>query len=384
MPKLLVFLFILFGIFLFFTQATPVQADAITIAASPETVNLGDPVTITVINIPKGTAIQVLLQFLMGSVAGQQVAAIQVDTSRGNCYLQNASSWPAPSGSTPSCTTTEPFTLTLPIDTSKIEFDKNSQTRMTYIAILGGGGITPARATFTIQPTTSAPRTFFIKSIAPETAKPGESLQITLLINNKFGRYIYSMPPGPANTVNCESSSTTCTFALSIPTYITTPEADIVIIDPDGNRKTQEKFPIILPKPITNKLPVATSQSCTPEDAANGKCTSSGGIRCNTSDGTSNPSGDGISTAIGCVPTDPQKLIQGLFRVAIGAGGAVALLLMIGGAFQFITSAGNPEAVKKGSEMFTSAIVGLLIIVMATMLLKIIGVDILSIPGFEK
>lgn len=129
-------------------------------------------------------------------------------------------------------------------------------------------------------------------------------------------------------------------------------------------------------------------------------CTSSGGIHCDTSDGAtartrnikfekdfieSLPAGNvGILTAIGCVPTDPQKLIQGLFRVGIGLGGAAALLLMIGGAFQFITSAGNPDAVKSASETFTQAIIGLLVIIFAVLLLQIIGVDILNIPGFNK
>lgn len=116
-----------------------------------------------------------------------------------------------------------------------------------------------------------------------------------------------------------------------------------------------------------------TAQNC----PANQTCTtSSGGLRCDN--------GNGISTAIGCVPTDPQVLIQNLFRIAIGAGGAIALLLMVGGAFTMITSAGNPDAVKKGHEAFTSAIIGLLIVVSSVLLLQIIGVDILQIPGFGK
>lgn len=123
------------------------------------------------------------------------------------------------------------------------------------------------------------------------------------------------------------------------------------------------------------------AQNCPPGQTCT---TSSGGIRCDTTNGDKKDNGDGIMTAIGCVPTEPQKLIQGLFRVGIGLGGAAALLLMIGGAFQFITSAGNPDSIKSASETFTQAIIGLLVIIFAVLLLQVIGVDILNIPGFSK
>ncbi len=119
-------------------------------------------------------------------------------------------------------------------------------------------------------------------------------------------------------------------------------------------------------------------------DTNGNPCTQSGGIRCDTSNGEKKDKGDGIMTAIGCVPTEPQKLIQGLFRVGVGFGGAAALLLMIGGAFQFITSAGNPDAIKKATETFTSAVIGLLVIIFAVFFLQVIGVDILNLPGFTK
>lgn len=90
-----------------------------------------------------------------------------------------------------------------------------------------------------------------------------------------------------------------------------------------------------------------------------------------------------IDTALGCIPTKPINLIQDLLTFATGIGGGVALLLMISGAFQMITSAGNAEAVKKGQEQFSSAVIGLLFIIFSVLLLQIIGVDILQIPGFS-
>lgn len=90
----------------------------------------------------------------------------------------------------------------------------------------------------------------------------------------------------------------------------------------------------------------------------------------------------GINSALGCIPTDPAQFIQGLLRLATGIGGGIALLLMIFGAFQMMTSAGNPESLKNGSAQFTNAIVGLLFIIFSVLLLQIIGVNILNIPGF--
>ncbi len=117
-------------------------------------------------------------------------------------------------------------------------------------------------------------------------------------------------------------------------------------------------------------------------------CTSAAGQSCNTKSdppGAIVPpgTGDGIMTAIGCVPTQPAALIQGLLKVAVGAGGGIALLLMIIGAFRMIISVGNPEGVKAGHEQFTSAIIGLLFIIFAVFLLKVIGVDLLGLPGFS-
>jgi hypothetical protein len=121
---------------------------------------------------------------------------------------------------------------------------------------------------------------------------------------------------------------------------------------------------------------------------SNKPCTASALQRCNVDTGTkvegTSTLGEkeGVLTAIGCVPTEPKALIQGLVKIAVGAGGGIALLLMVWGAFQMITSAGNPETLKKGKDTFTSAIVGLLFAIFSILILQIIGVQILAIPGF--
>ncbi|MCL5784440.1 MAG: pilin [Patescibacteria group bacterium] len=126
-------------------------------------------------------------------------------------------------------------------------------------------------------------------------------------------------------------------------------------------------------------------QGCVNGQDANGNaCTSAGGETCNPSTGQKVASGTGVLTAIGCVPTDPVELVKGVSKFIAGAGGGVALLLMIFGAVEMITSGGSPEGVKAGRERFTSAAIGLLFIILSVTLLQIIGVDILNLPGFGK
>jgi hypothetical protein len=72
-----------------------------------------------------------------------------------------------------------------------------------------------------------------------------------------------------------------------------------------------------------------------------------------------------------------------ILKYAMGVGGAVAFILIIAGAFQIILSAGNPDRVKAGKEMITSAIAGLFLIIFSVLILRLIGVDILQIPDFK-
>lgn len=104
------------------------------------------------------------------------------------------------------------------------------------------------------------------------------------------------------------------------------------------------------------------------------KCTLAGGDPC---DG-----GKGIKTAIGCIHTDPAGFVKDFLTFITAISGGLAFLMMLLGAFQMITSAGNPETLQAGKDRFSSAIIGLLMVILAVLFLKIIGVDILNLPGF--
>jgi hypothetical protein len=123
---------------------------------------------------------------------------------------------------------------------------------------------------------------------------------------------------------------------------------------------------------------VANIQQRTCKPGEDKDCTSSSGEKC-TYQGK-----PGIKTAIGCVPTEPGMLLNGLLRYVSGFAGGIALLLMVFGSFRMITSAGNAEALKNGREQFVSAIIGLLFVLFSVLLMQIIGVDILGLPGFTS
>lgn len=90
----------------------------------------------------------------------------------------------------------------------------------------------------------------------------------------------------------------------------------------------------------------------------------------------------GTCTALGCIPHDSTLFATWVLGRALGLGGGIAFLLMISGAVQILTSAGNPEGIKNGTQTILSAVQGLLFIILSLFLLNLIGVQILQIPGF--
>lgn len=90
--------------------------------------------------------------------------------------------------------------------------------------------------------------------------------------------------------------------------------------------------------------------------------------------------GTGIKTALGCIPTEPTALVNKILEIAIGVASGIAMLLLISGAFKLLISSGDPKAVMSGRETITSAIAGLLLILLSVAILNIIGIQILGIP----
>ncbi|MDO8341450.1 MAG: pilin [Candidatus Woesebacteria bacterium] len=101
---------------------------------------------------------------------------------------------------------------------------------------------------------------------------------------------------------------------------------------------------------------------------------------------SSNPTcngGNGIDTAIGCIPVNDTNVFMGwILGWAIGVGGGIAFLLIIYASFMVMTSQGNPERLKAGQELLTSAISGLILLIFSVFILRFIGIDILKLDKF--
>ncbi len=89
-----------------------------------------------------------------------------------------------------------------------------------------------------------------------------------------------------------------------------------------------------------------------------------------------------VWTALGCLKTDLSGFVSTFFQVGLGVAGGIVLLLLVYGGFLFLTSAGNQETVQQAKEIITSAITGLILIIFAVLILRVILSDILKIPGF--
>lgn len=90
-----------------------------------------------------------------------------------------------------------------------------------------------------------------------------------------------------------------------------------------------------------------------------------------------------VYTALGCLPAGDFNEFAGWFvSKAIYIASGAAFLFMVYGGFLLLTSAGDPNKVKAGTELISAALSGLLFIIVSALLLKIIGVNILNLPGF--
>lgn len=96
------------------------------------------------------------------------------------------------------------------------------------------------------------------------------------------------------------------------------------------------------------------------------------------------PNNTKIDTAIGCIPIREREDFAGwVLGWFIGISGGIAFLLLLWSGFQIMTASGNPDQVRAGKEQLTAAISGLILIIFSIFLLRLIGVNILSLPGIK-
>jgi len=57
-----------------------------------------------------------------------------------------------------------------------------------------------------------------------------------------------------------------------------------------------------------------------------------------------------------------EKVIGRIIKALLGFSGAIALLVFVYGGFLWLTSAGNPDRIKKGKQTLIWAVIGLIVI----------------------
>jgi len=87
-------------------------------------------------------------------------------------------------------------------------------------------------------------------------------------------------------------------------------------------------------------------------------------------------------TVFGCLSTEPAAFVKSLLGIIFAVSGGIAFLAFLGGSAIVLTSAGDPEKLQSGKDTITSAVFGILLILFSVFLLRVVGYDILQIPGF--
>lgn len=93
---------------------------------------------------------------------------------------------------------------------------------------------------------------------------------------------------------------------------------------------------------------------------------------------------DGIWTAVGCIPREPEKVVMVIVRLGLGIGGGYALLSILGASFILTVSQGDPKQIDNAKQQLTAALGGLIFIIFSVFILHYIGYTILKIPGFGE
>lgn len=91
-----------------------------------------------------------------------------------------------------------------------------------------------------------------------------------------------------------------------------------------------------------------------------------------------------VSTGLGTIQVTPEAVVGDLFGILLGLSGGIAVVIIMISGYRIIFAHNDPEKLKGAREMLTSAIIGLLFIIFSITILRIIGVDILHIPGLSK
>jgi len=220
----------------------------------------------------------------------------------------------------------------------------------------------------------------------PQVVRPGNSITVTsndfpTSIKDLMLRYIMNSSYSESRGV-ARNGETSFSESFVAPSQEGIYSVDLVSFSNQANIICSQQFQVQLNAPPGATMPPQAPDGSQPADRCGG---AKDPTACHKCLGTNfENSGSYSWTAIGCIPTQPDLFIKGLLPGVIGMAGGIAFLLMLYGVFTIIMSTGNPEKINQGKEIIVSALVGLIMILFSVFLLKLIGVDILGIPGFKR
>lgn len=82
----------------------------------------------------------------------------------------------------------------------------------------------------------------------------------------------------------------------------------------------------------------------------------------------------GVGASFAFIGKTPADIINTLIPIIFILAGIVLLAMLVSGGFTIFISAGNPEKIKKGTAMITSALVGFLIIFAAYWIIELLQI----------
>lgn len=428
--------FLRFGIILVFLailQTIPYTYAAtanVDLAISKHSATLGESILVTVTNIPKGAATYTLsegrldaqktlnnnaspltFRFVDNSDFPDIPSTCSIYGSYNNAIWKEAQCNPDTSG--------DAFTFTAKIDTNNVGANRELTTTSSVLygvaltSIQAGvRGASPPLREFTINaPSDQTTQTFDFTPLplSPNPAKLGDEIDINITVNEAgdFTPFIQNYKENNnlvGTKKNCNAGA--CTLKFTIPNDIVSSTINIGVQDFNGYAKTTpltisnpKAKPTtttlqveITPWPTAIQTPTPPFQPCkTFTDVTTGsKRISPEELRKMINDGRiENPEYVGrdykcieVDTAIGPISTDPIQFIQFAFTVLLSMSGGWAAYLIIVAGYKLMFSHGEAEEVKEAREKITSAIVGIVFMLLSIIILRVIGVDIFDLPGF--
>lgn len=155
---------------------------------------------------------------------------------------------------------------------------------------------------------------------------------------------------GIANTSNAQPSQIGCCENKSSGNKIESVQTDCA-----GFQEDWVPGPCPVPKTPNSNLPPQDTQSgCKPDGEGIEKCK------------LENPIGVGPEGT-----TEVADIISIFIKSALALIGSFALIMLVWGGFQWLTSAGNPEKVSAGTQTMVWAVIGVMVVLASYLLLSI-------------